>query len=150
MNRIVFGLSILGIVAIAAWAYGVNYQTGTALREVERLRSEIATVREDIQVLRVEWAYLNAPDRLGRLVAEHHAALGLEPIRPERFGRVQAVPFPPEEEVDPLAAALAAAASSILAQHAGLQEPVPEAEPELLPVVDGPVRRFSMAAGGVQ
>ncbi|MEM8760498.1 MAG: hypothetical protein AAGE83_09290 [Pseudomonadota bacterium] len=148
MSRIGFALSIIAIVAIAAWAYNVNYRTGEALARVEDLRVDIARTREDVQVLRVEWAWLNTPERLSRLVAEHRAALALEPMVPGRFGDAQQVPFPPPADYDPLEAALMAALSgaeqSILAQ-APLPDrgaaPRPEPDPRLLPLLDDAPRR---------
>ena len=59
------------------------------------MRSQIAVEREAVGVLRVEWAFLNAPDRLARLVAQHNDQLGLEPMGPQHFDEVAAVPFPP-------------------------------------------------------
>jgi hypothetical protein len=59
------------------------------------LRSQIAAEREAVEVLRVEWAYLNAPDRLARLVAQYNDLLGLEPMGPQHFDEVAAIPFPP-------------------------------------------------------
>ncbi|MEM6680369.1 MAG: hypothetical protein AAF675_21090, partial [Pseudomonadota bacterium] len=112
MNRIFFALSLVGILVIAAVAYNVNYRTSDALRETARLRAEIARTREDVQVLEVEWAWLNAPDRLARLVAARQADLQLGPLVPERFGEAAQVPFPPAPEQDPLEAALAAALNS--------------------------------------
>ncbi len=95
MTRFGFALSMIAVVATAAWAYHVNYRTKTALGEVDRLRSQIAAEREAVEVLRVEWAYLNAPDRLARLVAQHDDQLGLEPMGPQQFDEVAAIPFPP-------------------------------------------------------
>ena len=95
MTRSGFALSILAVVATAAWAYHMNYRTKTALGQVDRLRSQIAAEREAVEVLRVEWAYLNAPDRLARLVALHNDRLGLGPIGPLHFDQVAAIPFPP-------------------------------------------------------
>ncbi|MEO1775759.1 MAG: hypothetical protein AAFS07_12485 [Pseudomonadota bacterium] len=135
MNRLTFSAAVLGIVAIAAWAYSVNYKTAHALRTVERLRGQIAETREDVTVMEVEWAYLNRPERLRDLVETHHEDLALGDLAPEHFGDLPAVPFPPREEQDPLAAALAAAASSILAQHAGIEAPVEAPAPGLLPIV---------------
>ncbi len=95
MTRLGFALSMIAVVATATWAYHVNYRTKTALGQVDRLRSQIAAEREAVEVLRVEWAYLNAPDRLARLVAQHNDRLGLVPMGPQHFDEVAAIPFPP-------------------------------------------------------
>ena len=95
MSRLGFALAMLAVVAAAAWAYNVNYQTSMALDRVDRLRSEIAAEREAVEVLRVEWAYLNAPERLARLVAMNNDRLDLVPMSPQHFDEVAAVPFPP-------------------------------------------------------
>ncbi|HUS52412.1 MAG TPA: cell division protein FtsL [Thermohalobaculum sp.] len=98
MNRLGFALAILAAVATAAWAYNINYRTKTALSRVNDLRSQIATEREDVEVLRVEWAYLNAPERLARLVARHNDQLGLEPMTPQGFDDVAEIPFRPRPQ----------------------------------------------------
>lgn len=90
---ILLGLSVL---AVAGWAYSVNYDTRAALDRLSKLRGEIAEERERLQVLRVEWAFLNAPDRLARLIAEHEAELGLAALTPEALGYVAAVPYSPD------------------------------------------------------
>jgi len=95
MTRSGFALSMIAVVATAAWAYHVNYRTKTTLGRVDRLRGQIAAEREAVEVLRVEWAYLNAPDRLARLVALNNDRLGLEPMGPQHFDQVAAIPFPP-------------------------------------------------------
>ena len=95
MTRLGFALSMIAVVATAAWAYHVNYRTKTTLGRVDQLRGQIAAEREMVEVLRVEWAYLNAPDRLSRLVAKQNRHLGLEPMGPLQFDEVAAIPFPP-------------------------------------------------------
>jgi hypothetical protein len=95
MTRLGFALSMIAVVATAAWAYHVNYRTKTTLGRVDQLRGQIAAEREMVEVLRVEWAYLNAPDRLSRLVAQQNGRLGLEPMGPLQFDEVAAIPFPP-------------------------------------------------------
>jgi hypothetical protein len=44
-------------------------------------------------VLRVEWAYLNAPDRLTRLVMLNNDRLGLVPMGPWHFDDAAVVPY---------------------------------------------------------
>jgi hypothetical protein len=86
------------IAAMAFWAYRVNYDTLAELDRVDALRAEIARERDAIRVLEAEWAWLNAPARLQRLVEAHADTLGLEPMRGERFGDVAEIPFPPEPD----------------------------------------------------
>ncbi|MEM9147356.1 MAG: cell division protein FtsL [Pseudomonadota bacterium] len=97
MNRIAFTVSILAVVASAAWAYHVNYETAEALDEVRRLERAIEERRERIAVLEVEWARLNAPGRLRRLVALHNNRLLLMPIAPDHYGETAQVPYPPRQ-----------------------------------------------------
>jgi len=102
MNNIGFALAVLAIVTIAAWAYNINYRTATALDHIAELRGRIAAEREALQVLKVEWAYMNAPERLRSLVASNNEYLRLAPMTPESFGNVAAVPFPPVDEQEAL------------------------------------------------
>ena len=104
MNKLGFAAAVLMIVAVAAWAYNVNYRTKMTLGRIDALRAEMAAEREHIQVLKVEWAWLNSPDRLARLVEANADRLGLAPMSPEHFGRVAAVPFPPKREAPVLVA----------------------------------------------
>lgn len=95
MSRLGFALSMLAVVVAAAWTYNVNYQTKKALARVDHLRGQIADERDAVEVLRVEWAYLNAPDRLERLVAMNNDRLDLVPMTPDHFGDLAAIPYPP-------------------------------------------------------
>lgn len=97
MNRIGMFLLVLAVVGSAAWAYHINYKTRNALDRVDVLRRQIAAEREAIEVLRVEWSYLNAPDYLAALVTRHNEDLQLQPMGPEVFDEVAAIPFPPRE-----------------------------------------------------
>ncbi len=122
MTRFGFALSMIAVVATAAWAYHVNYRTKTTLGRVDGLRSQIAAEREAVEVLRVEWAYLNAPDRLARLVALNNDHLGLVPMGPQHFDEVAAIPFPPRTpEPAPDDIALVAEAETVVV----ISEPVP-------------------------
>ena len=97
MNRIGMFLLVLAAVGSAAWAYHINYKTRTTLDRIDLLRHRITAEREAIEVLRVEWSYLNAPDYLAALVNDHNGELQLQPMAPEVFDEVAAIPFPPRD-----------------------------------------------------
>ena len=84
------------IVAVASWAYAVNYDTRAVGNEVAALEADIARAQSTIEVLRVEWAFLNRPDRLRALVREHADVLGLMPADPGHFGEIARIPYPSE------------------------------------------------------
>jgi hypothetical protein len=130
-------LLTLSIIASAGWAYNVNYDTRAVLDRLSALRSEIAQEREALQVLRVEWAYLNAPDRLAGLVAAQNDVLGLVPLVPDALGIVAAVPYPPREtppDAAPLPppapeALIAAAPAAPVPAAPALATTIPDAAP---------------------
>ena len=95
MNRHILILGGLGAVAMAIWAYNVNYRTMTRFDRLNDLRTDIAIEREAIRVLKVEWAWLNNPDRLSALVKRYRKELALVPIPGDAFQKVDKIPFPP-------------------------------------------------------
>ncbi len=104
MRWVLHLFAFAALVAVASWSFSVTYRTKDALRDVARLNRDIAAEREALAVLRAEWAWLNAPDRLTALVAAHGAPLGLEPLTPERFGETAEAPLiEPDDGMDPVA-----------------------------------------------
>lgn len=95
-------LTACAVIGLAFWAYHENYKTQEALVQSETLQRDIADSRARLAVLRAEWAYLNRPDRLRELAALNFDRLGLLPFAPEQFGRVDQVPYPPEESLLPV------------------------------------------------
>ncbi|MEO1688285.1 MAG: hypothetical protein AAFU61_10305, partial [Pseudomonadota bacterium] len=87
-------LALILTAAVGVWAYRVNYDTLAALDRVEALHRDIAREQEAIAILRAEWAWLNRPERLARLV-EAHPELGLGPFLPAHFGEVAEIAFQP-------------------------------------------------------
>ena len=93
---IISGLVVMGL---AFWAYNENYRTQKVLREVSSLQRQIGHQREELAVLKAEWAYLNRPERLRDLASINFDRLGLLPFMPEQFGRVDQVSFPQDNDV---------------------------------------------------
>lgn len=93
LNVLLVGL----VVAVATWAYRVNYATHDALDGVQALNRAIAQERDAINVLEIEWAYLNRPERLAQLVGQHSDALGLMPMDPGHYGEIAMISFPVED-----------------------------------------------------
>lgn len=103
MKSFFFLLTACVVMALAVWAYRQNYETQATLREVKELRAEIVDLRERASVLRAEWAFLNRPERLADLADMNFDRLGLLPLRPEHFGRIEEIPFPIEQVQDVMA-----------------------------------------------
>ena len=94
MRSLFYIVSGLVVMALAFWAYRENYATQASLKSMQGLQRDIAEKREALAVLRAEWAYLNRPEHLRRLADRNFDQLGLLPMTPEQFGRVDQVAYP--------------------------------------------------------
>lgn len=102
MRSFVYLLSALAVMGLAFWAYNENYKTQAALETLESLQRDIGDLTETRSVLRAEWAYLNRPDRLRELAEINFDSLNLMPLRPEQFGRIRQIAYPPLVVEDPV------------------------------------------------
>ena len=94
MRALVYLLTFAAVIGLGFWAYKENYATQQALKDVARLNSEIADLREALSIQRAEWAYLNRPDRLRELSTINVDRLRLLPLEPEQFGQAAEVAYP--------------------------------------------------------
>jgi len=94
MRSICYILSGLLVIALGYWAYHENYETQASMREVRTLHRQIGVSHERLNVLQAEWAYLNRPDRLRDLAELNFERLGLLPLMPDGFGRIDQVGYP--------------------------------------------------------
>ncbi len=94
MRSILFVLAGLAVMALAFWSYQENYKTRDTLSEVRSLHAQIGANHERLGMLRAEWAYLNRPDRLSDLAELNFERLGLLPLMPDAFGRVDQIIYP--------------------------------------------------------
>jgi hypothetical protein len=94
MRSVFYVVSFLSVMGLAFWAYQENYTTQQAIKNVRGLQSDIGLAHARLSQLRAEWAYLNRPDRLRDLSELNFDRLGLLPIMPESFGRIDQVTYP--------------------------------------------------------
>lgn len=97
MRSFFYVTTALTVIGLAFWAYHENYETQEALSKAERLQRDISQARQRLRVLNAEWAYLNRPDRLRDLAEINFDKLGLLPLQPYQFGKVDQVAYPPED-----------------------------------------------------
>lgn len=98
MRSILYLSCVLVVMGLAFWAYRENYRTQAAISDMSRVQRDIAGLREDLGVLRAEWAYLNRPQRLRELVDLNFERLRLVPIETGQrldIGNID-YPKPPE------------------------------------------------------
>ncbi|MBM3606258.1 MAG: cell division protein FtsL [Alphaproteobacteria bacterium] len=107
MRSIAYLACVLVVMALAFWAYRENYATQASMGEMSQVRREIAGLREELGVLRAEWAYLNRPERLRQLVDLNFERLQLVPVEAGQFIDLDHIdypkpPPPPELELEPV------------------------------------------------
>ena len=109
MRSLTYLACVLAVMALAFWAYRENYRTQAAISEMSRVQREMAGLREDLGVLRAEWAYQNRPERLRQLVDLNFDRLQLVPVETGQsmglghidYPKPPAPPEDPEDAQDP-------------------------------------------------
>lgn len=95
MRGLAYALTVISVIGLAFWAYHENYNTQKVITDSEHLQRDIGAARSRLSILRAEWAYLNRPNRLRDLAEINFDRLGLLPLRPDQFGKIDQVTFPP-------------------------------------------------------
>lgn len=93
---------VLVVMALAFWAYRENYATQASIGEMSQAQRQIAGLREELGVLRAEWAFLNRPDRLRQLVDLNFERLQLAPVESNQFLDIDRIDYPKPPQADPL------------------------------------------------
>lgn len=94
MRGLLYFLAAISVMGLGFWSYQENYKTRDQIVEVRRLHAQIGRAHERLGMLRAEWAYLNRPDRLSELAELNFERLGLLPLMPDAFGRVDQIIYP--------------------------------------------------------
>lgn len=81
------------LIGVVAWTlFHVSYEVRTLESDLRGLNRSIVTEQQAIAVLEAEWAYLNRPDRLGRLA---HDLTRLQPMGPDQvLMEPETLPYP--------------------------------------------------------
>jgi cell division protein FtsL len=93
--RLLHIIAITALIASAAWAYTIKYDTLYYVEQVAKLKSKVQRERDIIAVLQAEWQYLDRPDRLQEAADQH---LDLQPLKIQQLARLSDLPNRPERE----------------------------------------------------
>ena len=98
-----FSLAIISTFSLGLWAYKINYESRAASQRVKGLEKSILSAKREIKILKAEWAHLNNPDRLRKLVGYYFLELRLTPINPDDF--ISFSEFQPDKDIEKTPAA---------------------------------------------
>lgn len=94
MRSILYLFTVLVVMGLAFWAYRENYRTQAEINKMADVQREMAVLRENLAILRAEWAYQNRPERLRELVNLNFDKLKLLPLTSDQFVDVGHVAYP--------------------------------------------------------
>tara|TARA_B100000963_G_C22252252_1_gene504747 strand:+ start:260 stop:613 length:354 start_codon:yes stop_codon:yes gene_type:complete len=82
---LLYAITIISTFGLGSWAYKINYDSRAASQRVKGLEKSILSAKKESKILKAEWAHLNNPDRLRKLVEYYFLELRLTPINPDDF-----------------------------------------------------------------
>ena len=85
LRFLLFATLIVSTFSLGLWAYKINYESRAASQRVNDLEKSILSLNKEVKILNAEWAHLNSPERLRKLVEYYFLELRLNPINPDDF-----------------------------------------------------------------
>ena len=85
LKFILFTFLTVGTFVLGLWAYKINYESRAANQRVNELEKSIILANKEVKILNAEWAHLNNPERLRKLVEYYFLELRITPINPDDF-----------------------------------------------------------------
>ena len=85
LRFLLFATLIVSTFSLGLWAYKINYESRAANQRVKDLEKSILSLNKEVKILNAEWAHLNSPERLRKLVEYYFLELRLNPINPDDF-----------------------------------------------------------------
>ena len=82
---LLFAIVTISTFGLGLWAYKINYESRAVSQKVKSLEKAIISAKKERKILEAEWAHLNNPDRLRKLVEYYFLELRLTPINPDDF-----------------------------------------------------------------
>jgi hypothetical protein len=95
MTRYINALLVFLMVLSAAAVYDMKYEAEIAAENINKKQAEIIQAREDISLLKAEWALLTRPARMNDLLARHQDILNLTPMSSNHIGTLADIPAKP-------------------------------------------------------
>jgi cell division protein FtsL len=89
MIRVLNFIAILALIASAIYAYSIKYKTIFRAETIATLKSEIKEQRDEIGLLRADWAHLTRPERIQSLADK---LTDLQPLALTQIVRPEALP----------------------------------------------------------
>ena len=91
MWRLLHLVAFAALLGSAGYVYGVKYQSVYAREQLVELRHRIDKEREQIALLKAEFASLTRPDRLQELADKQ---LGMGPLALAAIAKIDELPYP--------------------------------------------------------
>lgn len=100
MTRYIDALLVFLMVLSAAAVYDMKYEAELASEAIGRQEARLGQLKEDISLLKAEWALLTRPARMQDLINRHHDILDLVPMTADHIVRIDEIPQKPQPPLE--------------------------------------------------